>query len=241
MNRFRTLRSAGPATLLAALALAGPTTAAAQVGHPPESSPYRDIRYGGYLNVFGGRFGGSGGAIGVAPHDGRTVGLRWNFLGNRPVQIGLGFASGTMSRLIQEPTRSPETRISGPVDQQVIWTDVVLQFNLTGGKRWRGLAPFTGVATGLAFTEKTSEDSTGFRMGNKFYLAPMAGTRLFVSDRLYLQLEGRYVFWQVKYPAGFRNPQDPTGTPLLPDDALAEWTVSPWVQIGLGWAISLPF
>lgn len=218
-----------------------PSASPAQVGHAPESSPYRDIRYSSFLALSGGRVFGSGGEAGVAPHDGVTGGLRFVFLANRPVQIGLGAFYGDLERVVQDPTEPPDSRTSGPISQRVIWADATLTLNLTGRKSWRGLAPFVGAAGGLAFTESTPQDSSGFRMGTKFYLAPFAGTRLFLGQRLYLNLEARALFWQPRYPATFLNPPTTTGDPVPLVSTGKEWLLTPWLQAGIGWAVSWPF
>lgn len=225
----------------AALAALLPSAATAQVGHAPESSPYREIRYGSYLLALGGSFGGSGGSAGVGPHDGATGGVRWILLGNRPIALGLGLQYGDLGRLIQDPSKSPDTRTTGPVSQRVLFTDVAVQFNVTGGKSWRGLAPFTGAAAGLAFTERVAGDPSSYRTGTKLYFAPMLGTRVFLGQRLFLHVEGRFLFWQLKYPASFLTPSDPTETPILPGGPPSEWIATPWLQAGLGWKVSLPF
>lgn len=221
--------------------LALPAALAAQVGHAPEKSPYRDIRYGSYFVLLGGSASGSGGEVGVAPHDGNTVGLRWTFLGNKSVSLGLGLVVGSLDRLVQDPLKSVAERTSGPFSRSVVWLDVPVQFNLTGGKTWHGLAPFVGGALGLAFAGKAAQDTSGFRMGTKFTIAPFAGTRLFVAPRLYLHFEARYQLWQVRYPSVFSNGTGPDQTPVLRTGSLTEWTSLPWLQVGLGWAVALPF
>ena len=230
-------------TLLTIVSLAAPSGLAAQVGHAPEDSPYRDILRGSYLVGTVGTFRGSGGKLGVAPHDGHTFGLRFNFLANRPLQIGFGVQYGRLQHFIQNQSEPPETRTTGPVDTDVVWTDVAFQFNLTGGKSWRGIAPYLGAGLGLSFTSVGAEEDTDFDMGNRFYFAPMGGARIFLGQSAYVHVEGRYQFWQISYPESFRIP--PVGhdqaDALLPGGRLKEWSVTPWLQVGLGWAVSLPF
>lgn len=220
-----------------------PTTALAQVGHAPESSPYRDIPRGSYFVFTAGSLGGSGGKIGVAPHNGTTYGVQFNLLANKPLQVGFGLLYADAERLVRNPTRAPATRTTGPFTQDVVFADIALQFNLTGGKSWHRVAPFIGGAVGLAFAGSIPEDSTGFKMGTKGYIAPMIGTRVVLSERLHLQVDARALFWQAKYPPAYREAPSgaPTTEPVLPDGVLAEWIVTPWLRAGLGWSISLPF
>lgn len=216
------------ALLLASLTA---TPARAQVGHDPAGSPYREIRRSTFLVFSGGEFFGAGGTLGVGPHGGRVFGLRMSFLANRTIQLNGGGFYGLLERNVYDPTDPPGQRITGPVDNNVFWVDGAIHFNLTGGKTWRRLAPYGGAAIGLAFSENLSDDPAGFKMGTKFYLAPVLGVRLFLADRVALQLENRFNFWQIKYSGAFSQE-------LI---SSSEWSVSPWVNLGLAWAFDWPF
>src|SRR5688572_26768798 len=86
-------------TLALALAL-GSTTGAAQVGHPPAKSPYRDIKQGSSITFTSGRILGNGGDVGVGPNDGWTFGGRFDFRSGRALALGLGVSYGQLERLI---------------------------------------------------------------------------------------------------------------------------------------------
>jgi hypothetical protein len=237
-----------PGTLLAgALLLAGlPAPLAAQVGHPPESSPYRDVRKGHTVTPIFGQFGGSGGRFEIAPHDGQIYGLRYDLRTGSTIQLGLGFARADLQRLIVDPFDSLSRRVSGPVDQTVTFAEVNLQLNLTGGKTWHRLAPFVGTGVGLTFPSGTPADTSRFELGKKIYLAPMAGLRIFVTDRLSLRGEARALFLKLKYPSTFEdepaaepgNPPDNSNA-VITDGNVSEWTTSSVLLLGLGYTFSL--
>jgi hypothetical protein len=230
------------ARVLALLALATP--AAAQVGHPPQSSPYRDIRKGHAFTATFGQFGGSGGEFGIGPHDGQTYGFRYDLRTGSTIQIGLGFQRGDLERLIVDPFVALANRVSGPVKQTVTFTEVNLQFNVTGGKSWHRLAPFLGAGVGLTFPSGTPADTSRFEFGHKLYLAPNAGVRIFITDRLHLRGEARAVFWKLKYPSTFTDePALEPGTAdhsnaVITDGRTSEWTSGSWFQVGLGYSFS---
>src|SRR6476661_7534513 len=75
--------------LSALLALEVPTMAA-QVGHPPRSSPYRDIRKGHSITLLGSYFSGDGGEFNIGPHDGGVFGLRYDIRTGGTIQLGVG-------------------------------------------------------------------------------------------------------------------------------------------------------
>jgi hypothetical protein len=226
--------------IASALVLLSPALASAQVGHPPGRSPYHDIPKGHTLTGFAAQFGGSGGRFEIAPHDGPVFGLRYDIRTASPVQVGLGFARGTLERMIVDPFVELENRVSGPVDQTVSFLEIDLQLNLTGGKTWHRLAPFAGAGVGLTFPSGTPADTSGFKLGKKIYLAPHAGFRLFITDRLHLRTDARVLFWKLSYPASFtREPTlDPDAPPVIDDGRVSEWTTSSWLQAGLGFSFS---
>jgi hypothetical protein len=225
------------------VALAG--QAAAQVGHRPGSSPYRDIRKGHTLTGVFGQFGGSGGRFGIAPHDGQVYGLRYDVRTGSTIQLGLGFARGDLDRLIVDPFVELANRVKGPVKQTVSFAETNLQFNLTGGKSWHRIAPFVGSGFGLTFPSSTPEDTSHFELGHKIYLAPYLGTRIFITNRLSLRGEARVTFWKLKYPSTFEDePALQPGNPpessnaVITDGNTSEWVTSSWLQVGLGYSFS---
>jgi hypothetical protein len=218
--------------------------ALAQVGHPPRSSPYHDIRKGHTFSVVGGHFSGDGGQFNIGPHDGGVFGVRYDIRSGGTIQLGLGIAHGSLQRFIVDPYVLLVNRKTGPVKQSVTFADLTLQFNLTGGKSWHRLAPFVAVAGGLAFATDTPADTTGYRFGRKFYVAPGVGFRFFLSDRLHLRAEAKATFWKLNYPVTFQSePVQQPGTPgnsnaVITDGKLTEWTSSSWLQVGLGYSFS---
>src|SRR5512143_3571805 len=94
----------GALLVIAALVLAAlPASLAAQVGHRPDASPYRDIRSGHTVTPYFGQFGGSGGRFEIGPHDGRIYGLRYDIRTASTIQIGLAVARADLQRLIVDP------------------------------------------------------------------------------------------------------------------------------------------
>lgn len=231
--------------LLAALMLcAAATPGAAQVGHAPGSSPYRDIYKGHSVTAMFGHLGGDGGRFGIGPHSGNSYGIRYDIRAGSTVQMGLGFARADLDRLIVDPFVALADRVSGPVKQTVTFAEANLQLNVTGGKTWHRLAPFVATSVGLTFPSGTAADTSGFEFGKKIYLAPTIGTRIFVTNRIHLRAEARAMFWKLKYPASFQ--QEPALEPgtvdnpnaVISDGRVSEWSATSWLQVGLGYSVS---
>ncbi len=232
------------AVLIGAVLSATAGAASAQVGHAPGKSPFHDIYRGHSVTATFGHIGGDGGRFGIAPHSGNSYGFRYDIRAGSAVQLGLGFARADLDRLIVNPFVVLANRVSGPVKQTVSFAEANIILNLTGGKSWHRLAPFFGSAVGMTFPSGTPADTSGFEFGKKIYLAPTLGTRIFLTSRLHLRAEGRLMFWKVKYPASFQQePPDEPGTvdnpnAVIPDGRVAEWTATPWLQVGLGYSFS---
>ncbi len=217
---------------------------AAQVGHDPSGSPFRDIRKGHTLTATGGYFGGSGGGFNIGPHRGEVFGGRYDIRTASTIQLGLAVARGNLDRFIVNPFVTLANRRTGPVRQAVTFAELALQFNLSGGKTWHRLAPFVGADVGLAFARSTPADTSQYNFGRKIYVAPSVGFRFFITDRLHLRGEARAAFWKLNYPTTFQaEPVEEPGTEedsnaVIEGNNLSEWTASPWLQVGLGYSFS---
>lgn len=228
---------------LAAVALLA-RPVAAQVGYAPDRSPYRELTQPTTLTATVGRFTSNGGAYGLGPNNGYTYGLRYAFRANKFIEISLNATRMQLERLQVDPFVPVAQRTSGPFGEPTIMGEFGLTANLTGGKTWRGFAPFVGVGLGAAFSEgfQSPSDTTGFRQGTKFVFTPHAGTRVFLSPKLHLRLEAKAVFWRLTYPRttfGTVPPGDPTAPPVVTDGRFTQWTPNALLQVGLGYAIGL--
>ena len=229
---------------LASAALLAATAAplAGQVGHPPAASPYRDITNGHSVMPIVGYVAGGGGRFGIGAHNGLVYGVRYDVRTGKTIQFGLSYAQGDLDRFIVNPFVRLENRVTGPFDQLTRFADLTVQLNVSGGKGWHGIAPYTGVSVGVAFGGDLAADTSGYEFGNKFYVAPQVGTRLFLGSHLHLRAEARAAFWKLEYPVVFgEEPVEEPGTPEAPnavitDNQFDEWSVSPWFQVGLGYA-----
>src|SRR3989442_12867956 len=126
---------------------------AAQVGHDPGHSPYRDVRRGAAWVLTFGYLGGSRGSVGVGLSSGKTGGIRYE-ASFGAIGASLGLAYGRTDRYVVDPTQdslSPQ-RKTGPFPNDVVLADAGLQLALTGRKTWRGFAPYVGGSPGFAIS-----------------------------------------------------------------------------------------
>ena len=215
--------------LLLSLLTAGPL--AAQVGHDPQSSPYRELSYPTGVSALAGYFGGGGGSLGVGPHDGWMYGGRVQVRGNRALSIGLGVMYGTLQRRVLDPSAPVTERDKGLADQSLLIPEAVITMNLTGGKSWHRLAPYLGFGIGAAFGGDVASDSSGYQFGTKFSFAPFAGMRVVPSPRLALRAEIRGNLWKLSYPISYRTANS-EGDILIADGTVGEWIMSEFFIFG---------
>ncbi|MEO8451639.1 MAG: hypothetical protein ABI647_17730 [Gemmatimonadota bacterium] len=233
-----------PSWGLAILLFAIPVHLAAQVGHDPAKSPYRDLKYGQFVSFTAGYFNGEGGQIGVGPHDGKIFTLRHEFLADRPFSLAITAGYGDLKRIIADTSSvASRPQFRGPVKQSVMFAEGTFQLNLTGGKTWHSIAPYIGSGIGLAFASSIKSDSSGYKFSTKFYVAPTVGLRIFATPRLFIRLEARTYFWSLSYPATFRTDFDGSGPlqPVLTTPVSKEWVTSGVYNIGIGYAFHRPF
>ena len=231
----------------AILALAFTVPLAAQVGHPPTSSPYRDITKGKSLTLLFGDIGGDGGKLGIGPHHGQSYGLRFDIRIGTPVHLTVAVARAELERFVVSADDSVATRKRGPVDQGLTMIEAGFQLNVTGRKSWHRLAPFIGVTGGYVDGEDLApgavEDSSGYRFGSKLYLAPAVGVRVFLTNSLQLRLEARQLYWKLDYPLSYTDepaaepstdPDNPNA--VLPGGKRDQWSGGRELRVGLGFA-----
>jgi hypothetical protein len=225
---------------LALGALLWPGAAAGQVGHNPAHSPYRTFNSRTGVTVVGGYLSGSGGKVQVGPTDGYLAGVRFDMRLTGPTDLTVGMTWNNLQRMVPHPSAAPDAQLTGPAKQSALIVEGGLSILLTGDKTWRGLAPYLGATLGMAFGGGFPADSSGFQFRAKFVSGPHLGLRVYPSQSLFLRIEGRLLFWQLKYPSSFfETPTDITdATPLLDPavNSTSEWTAHPSLQIGLGFA-----
>lgn len=213
--------------------------ASAQVGPDPARSAFRDIRIGSGPIFFGGYVGGDRGRAGAGPANGLTFGVRYDLALGRSVLMQLSQTYLRADRYIIDPEASATSagRRTGPVDTDLLLSEIALQLRLTGPKSWRGLAPFLGVGLGMAFDVNSPGDATGsgYEFGSKFLVSGVGGVRWHAGRRVTVHADARALFWRLKYPVSFRSVA-PDGTRVIAlSEPLTDWTIHPWVSLGVGW------
>src|SRR6266566_3580970 len=146
-------------------------------------------------------------------HDVRRGGvavLAFGYLGGNRGSVGVGLSDGKTAGIRYE-----------------------VPFGAVGASR--GLAPYVGGGFGVAISGTSPRDSSGYRFGSKFTIAPNAGLRWYPARRLSVRGDFRLVLWKLNYPVSYKQPAS-DGSRVLPLTAsFTDWTAHPWATIGVGW------
>jgi hypothetical protein len=214
---------------------------AAQVGYPPSHSPYHELERGTFAEAFGGRVFGTGGLLQLGPRNGSSEGARLVIRGKNTLQFSFGGWTAGTQRSVINAQDSIATRNKGLSPQRLIAGEIGFQLNLTGGKTWRGFAPYTGVSLGLVHGQGgPAVDTSGYAFGNKIWFAPTIGTRWFSGQRIYLKVDVRALFWKLNYPPSYSlEPTKQPGTATQSNavnttGVTSQYTATPEIRVGVG-------
>ena len=187
--------------LLVALAMLAATHLEAQVGVPPERSPFRDIENRMDVSLVSGAFIGGGDPVGVAPKSGTYVGARYEF------SMGLIGATGRLGlaptkRAILDPTAPEGSRITGEVNSSLVLLDAGFTIGLTGRRTFHNLAPYFGVGLGFA-TDLELADAHGYDLGPRFMFTLGAGMKWLFGSTWQVRLDATDHIFRVSYPSSY--------------------------------------
>ena len=231
--------------LLAALvaAAAGAAPLAAQVGHEPGASPFRDLTTHQSLTFSGGWFGGNAAQPGVGWRHGGVYAGRFDTKLGGPfdLYVSIGFAASNRYKI--DTTLDSASRTTGPFKKTLVLADLGLVINLTGAKTWRGFATYLGFGAGEIFPTKSETDVGGYNAGANFSLIPLAGTRFFIGKTVAVRLELRDYFFRYEWPLRYFSPVDVNNnaiTPaILPSGSKdRQWAHNPTLLVGVAYGFN---
>jgi hypothetical protein len=209
-------RAIGRSVLVAfGLVIAGsPVRLAAQVGHAPGASPFRDVNTRQSLTFFAGHFNGNVAEAGTGASGGPIFGVRVRARLSGPIDLMATVARIGAERMVIDPSQPVGSRLSGPVPLDMIAADLGLLFSLTGAKTWRGFAPYLGAGLGVVSATDSRVDPGGYRVKTNFTIVPTIGVRYHVGQRLALQLEARDNTIRYEWPRAYFFPVDANNNAL---------------------------
>lgn len=227
--------------LACALALLAAWTSplVAQVGYPPEASPYHDVPFKQEFTVLGGYFGGSVGEARVGPRGGSMVGVRYAIRLGGPADFYGRLTRASSERLVIDPAQPPETRDQRITSIPLYAADVGIALNLTGRKSYHRLMPVVAFGLGVASDLGEKEDAGGFRVGTPFALTVGGGLRYVPGGRFSIRLDVVDYLFKLSYPSSYLVPPSGGGSPVLDADAgTSQWTHHGVFMLGVSYLFS---
>ena len=191
---------------VAALALGVPLAPArlhAQVGYPPERSPFYDLEYRQEITPFVGYFLASGDPAKVAPRSGPLVGARYDVRVGGPAQLTVRAARVFSERTPIDPTKPVGQRALPSRNVSLYTGDLSLSINLTGQKSFHHIVPVVTGGIGVASEPGGREDVGGYKFGTSFAFLFGAGVRWVPGGRFQLRADVGDYLYQVQYPDSY--------------------------------------
>jgi hypothetical protein len=190
------------AFLFGVVALLAAIPAAAQVGHDPESSPYRDLEHKQELTWLFGYDRARHDPAGVAPRSAALTGLRYEINLTGPLDFSADLTRSFSERTKLDPAKPLATRNLGTQTSPVYGADVALALDLTGRKSWNHLVPQLRGGLGVV-SSSAKDDSSGFSFGTPFAFTIGGGLKFVPGGRLQLRADITDRIFKLSYPDSY--------------------------------------
>jgi hypothetical protein len=213
--------------------LAFPLPLAAQVGHLPDRSPYRDLEYRQELSFFGGYFDPQVDPAGVAPRPGPQGGVRYEIYLGGPANFYARVAGISSERMHIDPTLTGAAREVGVSSVQLLQADVGITANLTGRKSIFRLVPTISAGLGALSDLGRKADEGSYKFGTPFAISLGAGIRYAPGGRLQLRIDYTDHLYHIRYPDLYFSTATGTATPVLTNtEKRSVWTNNAGITLG---------
>jgi hypothetical protein len=183
-----------------ALLAAGP--AAAQVGHDPANSPYRDLEHKQELTWLFGYTRARHDPAGVAPRSAAVTGVRYEINLAGPLALSADLTRLFSERNVLDPAKPLATRNQGTESAPVYAADVALALDLTGRKSWHHLVPQLRGGLGVV-SSSAKDDSSGFSFGTPFAFTFGGGLKFVPGGRVQLRADVTDRVFKLSYPDSY--------------------------------------
>ncbi len=220
-----------------ALTVSCASAASAQLGSPPEKSPFRDVEYKHEWTFITGYLTNGGDPAGVAPGGGPLVGLRYDIHFSGPL---FGYARLTevaSSRIALNPGKSGAKRLVGNYSWPMTFFDVGLETSLTGQKAWHGVMPVVSLGAGMYSDFISGPDVGGFTIGSGLMFTFGGGIRYAPAQKWQLRAEAYNYLYAIDYPTSYENAPTGGSTSILPSGSKGGYRSNWSLQIGASYTL----
>ncbi len=225
------------AFLIGAVGLLAAVPATAQVGHPPETSPYVDLEYKQELTALGGYLRARHDPAGVAPGNGALAGLRYEISLVGPLALSSDLTRAFLNRNVIDPSKPRSARAVGTESSPVYSADLALALNLTGRKSWHRVVPQLRAGVGVV-SSSAKDDSSGFKFGTPFAFTFGGGLKLVPGRRWQLRADVTDRIFKLAYPDSYYRPAADLTAVLDAQTARSFYTHHTALTVGVSYLFS---
>ena len=190
------------AFLCGVVAVLAAVPAVAQVGHDPESSPYRDLEHKHEITWLFGYLRARHDPAAVAPRSAAMAGVRYELNLAGPLALSADAVRSFSERTVLDPSAPSATREVGKQRTPVYAADVALALNVTGRKSWHDIVPQVRAGLGVV-TSRAKDDSSGFSFGTPFAFTFGGGLKFVPGGRLQLRADVTDRVFKLSYPDSY--------------------------------------
>jgi hypothetical protein len=208
-------------------------SAGAQVGFPPDRSPYQDKDYKRDWTLFAGQFSAQDDPVGVAPSDGPMLGVRWQMHLTGPVYFNVRVAGASVNRTVIDPAKTLAERVIGTEKVPMVFADIGLEMSLTGHKTWHGLSPHLGGGLGFTGDLRGANDVGNYRFGIPFTMTLGGGLSWAPARNWSVRMDWTNYIYRIGYPNSYflKTTEDPA--PLPVGASRSFWRRNPALLVGV--------
>jgi hypothetical protein len=212
-----------------------PSLMAAQVGHLPENSPFRDVSRRPRLTLFGGWYAAADDKAGVLPKSAPLLGARTEVHIGGPADIFVRLAHVSTERTVIDPTKSADSRFIETRDVSLGFGEIGLAFSLTGAKSWHKIMPTLNGGIGLV-SDFRGVDPGGFKHGTTFAVSYGLGIRYVPpSSRFSFRVDAGSYMYSLEYPVSYYTPAGDGTSVLTQATKRSQWRNNPTLTLGISY------
>jgi hypothetical protein len=189
---------------------------AAQVGHEPQKSPFRDLERTMELTVFTGTYRARIDPAQVAPQSGPIMGLSYQWRASGPLSLTAGISRVGSERRVLDPEReatcgasstpNPDCKLVGEFRWPLYYFDGGLALDLTGPRTFYGFVPDLKAGIGLLSDFHTKADVGEFSVGTRFAIKWGGGIRWIPSELFQIRADVSNHLHSIGYPDSYYVP-----------------------------------
>jgi hypothetical protein len=219
--------------------------ASAQVGYPPQQSPFRDLQRSQEVTFFSGYYRAKKDPARVAPRSGPMLGAHYQWRASWPLNLTVDLARVESERRVLDPEKSEtcpsadrECKYLGTWRWPLYMMDAGASLALTGARSFFRVVPELRGGLGLATDFHSQPDVGEFAFGTRFALSWGAAVRWVPGGRFQLRADFMNHLYSIRYPQTYYTPTDDGTSVFTNQQNQTAWLNNPSISLGISYLFS---